>query len=105
LSDVDPLEVTTEDFAAARDAGAVVLDVRTQAEWDEGRVPGSVHIPLDELAERWEELPADGRVYVLCSAGGRSLRAANALVKAGLDAVSVAGGTNQWTDEGRPLEC
>jgi rhodanese-related sulfurtransferase len=103
-------EVTTADLAAALAAAdaagpVVVLDVRTPAEWNDGRVPGATHIPLDELGNRWEELPTDGRIYVVCAAGGRSLKAATALVGAGVDAVSVAGGTKQWAEEGRPIEC
>ncbi len=102
---MDAPEVTTDDLAAAVEVGAVVLDVRTPEEWAGGRVPGAVHIPLDELSARWEELPGDQRIYVVCAAGGRSLRAATALAGAGVDAVSVAGGTKQWAEEGRPIEC
>ncbi|MBA3654781.1 MAG: rhodanese-like domain-containing protein [Actinobacteria bacterium] len=101
---MDAPEVTTDDLAAAQGAGAGVLDVRTDEEWASGHVPGARHIPLDDLPARWEELPRDGRIYVICAAGGRSMRAATALIEAGLDAVSVAGGTKQWIDEGRPVE-
>jgi rhodanese-related sulfurtransferase len=102
----DAPEVTTDDLAAARDTdpAAVVVDVRTDAEWAEGRVPGAIHMPLDQLGERWEELPRDQRIYVMCAAGGRSMKAATALIGAGVDAVSVAGGTKQWAEDGRPLE-
>jgi rhodanese-related sulfurtransferase len=100
----DAPEVTTADLAAAREAGAEVLDVRTDDEWTSGHLPGSRHIPLDQLNARWEELPKDQRIYVICAVGGRSARAAAALVGAGLDAVNVAGGTKQWIEEGRPVE-
>jgi len=100
----DAPEVTTAELAEARAAGAVVVDVRTQEEWDGGHVPGAIHMPMDMLGERFEELPTDQRVYVICAVGGRSLRAAAALIGAGLDAVSVAGGTKQWAEEGRPIE-
>ncbi len=101
---MDAPEVTTDDLSAAQAAGAEVLDVRTDEEWASGHVPGARHIPLDDLPARWEELPRDGRLYVICAAGGRSMRAATALIEAGIDAVSVAGGTKQWIDEGRPVE-
>jgi rhodanese-related sulfurtransferase len=42
-------------------------------------------------------------IYVICASGGRSLRAASALVASGLDALSVAGGTNGWAESGRPV--
>lgn len=102
---MDAPEVTTEELAEAHAAGAVVVDVRNDDEWSTGRVPGARHIPLDQLPARWEELPKDERIWVVCAVGGRSLKAATALVEAGLDAVSVAGGTKQWIDEGRAVEC
>jgi rhodanese-related sulfurtransferase len=100
----DPPEVTTADLAAALEQGAVVVDVRTDEEWNAGHVPGALHLPLDQLGERWEELPKDQRLYMICAVGGRSQRAAAALIDAGVDAVNVAGGTKQWAEEGRPLE-
>ena len=100
----DAPEVTTADLAAARESGAQVLDVRTDEEWSGGHVPGARHIPLDQLEARLEEIPKDERIYVICAGGGRSMKAATALVGAGLDAVNVAGGTNQWIEEGRPIE-
>ena len=101
---MDAPEVTVADLADARDAGAEVLDVRTDEEWNEGHIPGARHIPLDQLGERWEELPGDQRIYVVCASGARSMKAATALVGAGIDAVNVAGGTKQWAEEGRPIE-
>ena len=97
-------EVTTADLAAARESDCVLVDVRTQEEWDSGHVPGAIHIPLDQFSDRWQELPTDERIYVICAAGGRSMKAATALVGAGVDAVNVAGGTKQWIEEGRPVE-
>lgn len=99
-----PSEVTIDQLADALSAGAYVLDVREVVEWEEHHIPGSVLIPMSELNDRIDEVPKDQTVWVICSAGGRSLRVANALEQAGYDAVSVAGGTNQWVDEGRPVE-
>lgn len=102
---MDAPEVSTEDLAAASNAGAVIVDVRTTEEWETGHVPDARHIPLDELGARWQaEIPADQRIFVICAVGGRSMKAATALVEAGIDAVSVAGGTKQWAEEGRPLQ-
>jgi thioredoxin 1 len=95
-----PLEVGLEAFASAHSAGATVLDVRNPDEYETAHVPGAVLIPLPELAERQDEIPDAEPLYVICAAGGRSLTAAMALVDAGYDAVSVAGGTNGWIERG-----
>lgn len=96
------LEVDIDTFAAALEQGAVVVDVRTPEEYAEVHVPGARLVPLDQLGMRLHEIPKDERVYVICAVGGRSVAAAEALAKAGWDAVSVAGGTKQWVEEGRP---
>ena len=100
-----PPEVTTAELAAALDSeGAFVLDVRRADEYAEKHLPGVVLIPLDELGARVDEVPTDRTVWVVCAVGGRSLKAAHALRGVGIDAVSVAGGTNRWVEEGRPFD-
>jgi rhodanese-related sulfurtransferase len=98
------VEVTTDELAAALGDGAFVLDVRRQEEWVEKRIPGVTLIPMDQLGSRVDELPTDQRIWVVCAVGGRSLKAAAALIESGRDAVSVSGGTNKWVEEGRPFE-
>ena len=98
------MEVTTDELAEALGQGVYVLDVRRPEEWAEKRIPGVVLIPIDELGARVDEIPQDQRVWVVCAVGGRSLKAAEALCEVGFDAVSVAGGTNRWVEEGRPFE-
>ena len=97
-------EVTTDELATAMELGAFVLDVRRDEEYAEKRVPGAVLIPLDQLGARVDEVPKDKPVWVVCAVGARSLKAATALRGVGVDAVSVAGGTNKWVEEGRPFE-
>lgn len=101
---MNELETDLDTLAAALDEGAVLVDVRQPDEYASVRVPGARLIPLDELGNRTEEIPREQRVYVICALGGRSLAAAKALHGAGWDAVSVAGGTNGWAEEGRPVE-
>jgi rhodanese-related sulfurtransferase len=88
---------------AARQEQAFVLDVREPAEYVAGHIPGAVLIPLGELDGRLAELPVDRTIQVVCASGNRSLRAARALVAAGIDAVSVSGGTSAWVRSGRPV--
>jgi thioredoxin len=94
------LEVDLEGFAAAHAAGATVLDVRNPDEYTAAHVPGAVLIPLDQLANRRDEIPVGDPLYVICAVGGRSLTATKALAAAGYRAVSVAGGTNGWIERG-----
>ncbi len=99
----DSLEVDLDTFAAAHADGAVVLDVRNPDEYEDGHVPGAVLIPLGELNDRQGEIPDGDPVYVICAVGGRSLQATKAMVGAGYRAVSVAGGTKGWIEQGRPV--
>ena len=95
-----PLEVDLDTFAEAYAGGVVVLDVRNPDEYRAAHVPGAVLIPLGELGDRQEEIPEADPLYVICAVGGRSLTATKALVDAGYQAVSVAGGTNGWIERG-----
>ena len=99
-----PSEVTIDQLADALSSGAYVLDVRTPDEYAEKRVPGAVLIPLAELGDRVEEVPDDQPVYVICATGVRSMRAAEALERAGWEALNVAGGTNAWVESGRDFD-
>jgi rhodanese-related sulfurtransferase len=89
--------------AAARAAdGWMLLDVRTDAEWSDGRIPGSVHIPMDQLMERLDEV--DHRVVCVCAVGARSARVAQFLNAHGREAVNLDGGLNAWAVSGLPIE-
>ena len=98
-------ETSVEQFAAARDTGEVTLiDVRNPDEYAQGHIPGARLVSLPELAQRIGEIPTDVPVHVVCQSGGRSAQAAELLETAGIDAVSVAGGTRGWITSGRPTE-
>lgn len=81
-----------DEIPALHEAGATLLDVRTQAEWDQGHIEGFVHIPLDELRDRLDELPANAPVYVTCQTGLRSYLACRVLAQNGFDAYNFRGG-------------
>src|SRR3954464_5861745 len=89
--------------AAAGEPGTVVLDVREPDEYDQGALPGAIHIPRGHLESQIEaRLPDHGApVVVYCAGGVRSAFAAKTLEDLGYrDVVSMAGGFGKWKDEG-----
>ena len=90
--------------ALAAGQGPNVLDVRTDAEWRQGRIPGALHVPGGEVASRLDDLPP-GPVAVVCGGGYRSTVIASLLRRAGRDEVSnVTGGMGAWKRAGLPVE-
>ena len=88
------------------DAGEriIVVDVRSDEEVAVGVIPGALHIPLQELADRWGELSDADEVVCYCAAGMRSLRAARLLRDNGLiNATSLEGGLAAWSSAGGAL--
>ena len=102
LGRVDP-EVSPEQARAAVAEGARLVDVRTDAEWDELRIAGAEHVRLDELQGRAGDL-ADAPVVFYCRTGERSAMAAEAFRAADRDAATMAGGIEAWQDAGLPVE-
>jgi rhodanese-related sulfurtransferase len=101
----DDLEVTTEHTAGALSEGsAQVIDVREDYEREAGHVAGTRHVELARLTAEAGTIDRDRPVIFQCRVGSRSLMAAQAFRRAGYDAYSMAGGVQQWADEGRPLE-
>ncbi|MFP7833247.1 rhodanese-like domain-containing protein [Marisediminicola sp. LYQ134] len=93
--------VTAAEARSAIDTGdGVLVDVREQNEWDKGHAPEASLLPMSQLSERVTELSADTRLLVVCHSGQRSARVTSALVGAGYDAVSVAGGMIAWHADG-----
>lgn len=100
----DQIEVSPEDTATAlTDGSAQVVDVREQHEWDEGRVEGAIHIPMERLGAERAKIASDRPVVFVCRVGGRSMMAAQAFRTAGYEAYSMAGGIVLWDDQRRPL--
>lgn len=87
-----------------RQADVTLVDVREQAEFDEGYVPGAVFIPRGFLELRIEDkVKRDRDVIVYCAGGTRSLLAGQTLRRMGYDKVrSLAGGFTKWKDSGNP---
>lgn len=90
----------------ASDDAPVVLDVRSDSEYEAGHVPGAIHIPFQSVASRYEELSIDKdrTVVVYCAHGPRAAWAGRALRKAGYtDVVYLTGHMSAWEDAGRPV--
>ena len=79
-----------------------VLDVREEVEWRYGHIEGATHIPLHQLPERIEEVPAQPTL-VVCKVGGRSARAVAYLSALGRDVMNLDGGMLDWQAAGRPM--
>ena len=94
--------VQPSEVAARVAEGWMLLDVRTDDEWAEGRIAGSVHIPMDQLMQRLDEV--DDRVLCVCAVGARSARVAQFLNGQGYEAVNLDGGVYAWASSGLPIE-
>lgn len=94
-------EITPGEFVARRDSGEALtlLDVREDWELGIASVPGIVHIPMGQVADRIGELDSGKDVVVLCRSGRRSLEVAKFLQQNGFKAVNLAGGILAWSRE------
>ncbi|MHB8671824.1 MAG: molybdopterin-synthase adenylyltransferase MoeB [Acidimicrobiales bacterium] len=102
-SRIREVDTATAEEAAAR-PGTVVLDVREPDEYEQGALPGAMHIPRGQLEGAIESRVADRDtpLVVYCAGGTRSAFATRTLGELGYtDVVSVIGGFNRWKDEGR----
>lgn len=84
--------------------GAILIDVREPDEFEAAHVPVANLVPLQSVPSVLDQLPTDQPVYVICQAGGRSLKAAAWLVEQGIQAINVSGGTGAWIANGLPTE-
>ena len=99
--------VGTDELLRRLDAGdAVLLDVRPRSEYVGGHLPGALHIPLEELADRLAELPRDRDVVAYCRGPycGRAHDAVRLLTARGLRARRAEDGILEWRLMGVPVE-
>jgi sulfur-carrier protein adenylyltransferase/sulfurtransferase len=104
-------EIDEVDASRAREllaeGAAAAVDVRERDEWEEGHVPGAVHIPRGSLEGRIEGAVPDRSqaIVVYCAGGSRSAFAARTLEELGYENVaSLAGGFTDWKRNGFPFE-
>ena len=104
-------EIDEVDVVSARELleeeNAVAVDVRERDEWEEGHIPGALHIPRGFLESRVEQTVADRQrpVVLYCASGNRSAFATKTLEELGYDRVySLAGGFTEWKRSGFPFD-
>ncbi len=83
---------------------AQLVDVRTDEEWQAGRIAEARHIPLESLSDQLGELDRSKPVVLYCRGGDRSGSAAQALAASGWEARHLEGGLSAWAEAGLPLE-
>jgi rhodanese-related sulfurtransferase len=87
-----------------RESRVELIDVRTPAEYREVHVDFARNVPLEQLdPAALRKSHVDGSLYVICKSGSRSAHACETLSAAGLDVVSVEGGTEGWAAAGLPV--
>ena len=97
-------EQITQDEAKtlmAESENHIILDVRTEAEFAEGHIPGAICVPNETIGDNMpEELPdKDQLILVYCRSGNRSKQASEKLAKLGYTNVKEFGGINTWTGD------
>ena len=83
----------------------VLLDVRNPEEIKtDGKIPGSILIPLGTLAQNIDKLDKNKKIMVYCHSGMRSVSAARLLSSVGFKVLNIKGGILNWKSEGLPIE-
>ena len=102
---VPTIDVAEADRRRRADPAPLVVDVREPNEFEAIRLESGVALmPLSTFQQRWQELPRDRPLLMMCAAGGRSAAATAWLVRNGYtDVANVAGGINEWQKAGLPV--
>lgn len=83
----------------------ILLDVRTSEEVKtDGKIPGSVLIPLNQLPNKIDKLDKNKKILVYCRSGTRSVSASRLLSSLGFKVYNIKGGINNWKSENLPVE-
>ena len=87
--------ITTNRALELIDDGAIILDVRTNLEFDNGHIPNAINIPLDDISGI--AFPKDSTIIVYCQSGMRSLEAVKTLADMGYTSLyNLDGGLLNW---------
>ncbi|MCD6209293.1 MAG: hypothetical protein J7J01_00085 [Methanophagales archaeon] len=77
----------------------ILLDVRTEGEYNAEYIPGAINIPLSDLENRIDELDSSKVIIVYCKTGSRSRTASETLAQRGFIVYNMEGGINAWKEE------
>ena len=80
--------------------GALLVDVRSNGEWNAGHAPSATHLPVDKVRTQASLLPKSEQIITICRSGARSAQAAAALAELGYQVSSVKGGMHAWKRAG-----
>ncbi|MCO6451716.1 MAG: rhodanese-like domain-containing protein [Caldilineales bacterium] len=99
-------EWTAKEVMALRQDGKelMLLDCREDYERKQVRIPGSLHIPMNQTPGRMAELDPDSEIVVVCAHGNRSYGVAGYLIQNGFKAHNLKGGMAVWQREGGEIE-
>ena len=91
--------------ALKTDQDAMVLDVRSQSEFNEGHIPGAKHVHYGRLEDHLDEMPDDRPIVVHCASGRRAMVGASILESNGFENIyNFPGGVDEWRDDGFDVE-
>lgn len=100
----EDLNVSAAEAHTLVKGGALLLDVRSKAERQAASIPGSRHVPMEQLTSQLAQLPQGKVIVCQCASGNRSSMAARQLRAQGIDARSLSGGITAWKDAGLPVK-
>jgi adenylyltransferase/sulfurtransferase len=103
-------EISVTELKSIIDGGAsdyLIIDVRNPNEWEIGKIPNTVLVPLPEIengngVQKVKDLLGDKKLIAHCKMGGRSMKALGILKQAGIDGINVTGGINAWSEQVDP---
>ena len=107
----DPDEISVPEMSTRDVMGSLnsetpplLLDVREPYEWRQVRIADALHIPMNSVPDRLDDLPRDRPIVVLCAHGSRSFGVTYFLRERGFDARNLTGGITQWHIQGGSVE-
>lgn len=93
---------TLQSFLAEGRQG-LLIDVRSASEFATGHIPGAIHLPLEQVESRVDDLDASLPIILICKSGQRARMAAALVKPCRPEAKVLDGGTDAWREAGLPL--